>query len=101
MNKITLISFVTICVLFVSYLVISTKKSDQENINRQFSGIVTSVKYDEKNIPFIIVKAKEYYLDAGYNFEQKIAKGDSISKSKGSNVYKLIKTSGKVLLFKN
>jgi hypothetical protein len=100
-NKYPLILFVILCISFMGYLIISNGKTDKENLSRQFDGIVEGVRYDEKYIPYVQIKGKEYYLDAGYNFERKIEKGDSIVKSSGSNSYKLIKPTGEVLIFKN
>lgn len=101
MNKLMLILFVIVCISFGAYLYLSTAKSNKENLNREFHGIVESIRYDEKDIPYVGIDGKEYYLDAGYNFEGMIAVGDSMSKNKGSNVYQLAKSSGKIMTFKN
>jgi len=56
----------------------------------------------KKGVPNVIVSGKEYYLSAGYNFDHKIEKGDSLIKYKDSNLYKLVKhTSGETFAFKN
>lgn len=101
MNKLSLVLFVIVCILLFGFLFVSTNTSRNENMNRQFHGIVESVRYDKKAIPYVKVNGKEYYLDAGYNFKRKIEKADSISKQKGSNVYKLRKASGEIVVFRN
>ncbi len=101
MNKLVIILFAVVCVFFIGYLLISTKKSDETNRSVQFNGVIESVSYDEKGIPFVKLNGKEYYLDAGYNFEHKLEKGDRLCKENYSNVYKLIKPTGEIILFKN
>lgn len=101
MNKLPILFFVIVCAVSMVYFVVRIHKENQENINWHFNGIVENVRYDQKDIPYVQVNGKEYYLAARYKFDRKIAKGDSISKSKGSTVYKLTKPSGEVIIFEN
>lgn len=101
MNRVTARFFFIFCVFFFGYLIYSTKKSDQKNLDYDFHGLVEDVRYDQKNLPYVTVGKREYYLDAGYNFQHKIAIGDSISKNRGTNVYTLTMPSGETISFKN
>jgi len=94
--------FGSMCVLFVVFLIFSIYRGFSENLSYNFAGVVRSVTYDEKGTPIIRINSQEYVLNAGYNFDYQIEKGDSLKKTKGSSIYTLIKQkTGKVIVFKN
>ena len=96
-----MILFGVLCALFLSFLLFSTKKSFDRNLSYDFTGVVDTVAYDVKGIPTVTILNNEYYLSAGYNFNYQIEKGDTLKKERGSNIYTLIKQTGKVTLFRN
>lgn len=100
MKKALVVFFVVSYSVFIVYYYYSNRLGEEENLDRQFNGVIENVHYDEKSIPYVEIDKKEYYLNMGYYFGHKLEIGDTLVKNKGSEVYKLIKrTSGEVVLF--
>jgi hypothetical protein len=94
--------FGAMCLLFLVFLMFSIHRGFSKNLSYSFKGVVDSIIYDEKGTPKIRINNQEYVLNAGYNFDYQIAKGDSLKKSKESSIYTLIKQkTGKIMVFKN
>jgi len=87
--------FVFRCLLF------SAKNDFDKNLSYNFIGAVETVSYDVKGIPTVSINSNKYYLSGGYNFNFEIEKGDTLKKKQGSNIYTLVKQTGKVILLKN
>jgi len=100
--KLFLTVFISLCLLFIAFLIFSIYRGFSKNLNYNFTGVVHSVTYDEKGTPIIIINNQEYILNAGYDFNHQIEDGDTLKKVKGSDTYTLIKhATGKVIVFKN
>jgi len=71
-------------------------------LNYQFNGVVDSVIYDKNDIKGfadVIINRKTYHLNnAGWSFDYKIKKGDSLIKERKSMIIKLIKPNGETLI---
>jgi len=91
MNKKKIIGVVILFGVFFGSLFWRHAEAVKINLNRQFNGTIENVIYDEKDIPTVTVDGEQYSLGVGYDFQHKIQQGDSMIKSKGSRVYKLIK----------
>ncbi|MET3979301.1 hypothetical protein ABIB62_001887 [Mucilaginibacter sp. UYP25] len=91
---------ITIAVVMIAFFSIS-KIYDVIDLNRSFQGAVQKVEYAEnKGTPTATVNNVAYFLSANINFEREIEVGDTISKKKGEQVYKLTKrNSGKTIIF--
>lgn len=83
--------FIVSVTAFITYAIITTKQREKENLSFHFNGVVDSVRYDIKGIPFVVANDEEYYLSDGYDFNRKIQKGDSLIKEKNATTYILIK----------
>jgi hypothetical protein len=95
-------AFFILCLSFLSYLFYNGNRDRIENLGYSFYGPVKYVTYDVKGTPYVTIDTNRYYLSAGYNFDHKIEKGDTIKKVKGSNIYILTKqNTGKVYEFSN
>ena len=94
---------VIVCCFLVIFFIITTiqknKSGDYATLNSNFSGRVTSIYYDIKQFPTVVVGDSAYYIGAGYDTDHQISVGDSIFKKNGSNTYKVIKPNGKVIFF--
>ena len=87
-------------IFLLTWLIYSNKKNYEENLNREFNGIVESVKYDVKGIPTLTINSVDYRLSGPYRFDHQIETGDTFIKFKGNIYYKLIKhQSGKIIRF--
>lgn len=70
--------------LFVGAICFFYFKGIKELRSYEFSGVIESIRYDKKHIPYIYVNKKEYYLDANnWSLKGKIKVGDNIVKKKG------------------
>jgi hypothetical protein len=89
------------CVIFLFYMIYSSKNVEKMVLRYKFNGIAEKVVYDGKNIPSVTIKGATYYLGSGYwNFNHLISKGDSLKKDSGDIAIKLIKHgNGRVLIF--
>lgn len=87
--------------IFLSiWIIYSGKKNYEENLNREFNGIVENVKYDMKGFPTLTINRIDYKLVGPYRFDRQIETGDSFIKFKGNIHYKLIKRqTGKIIRF--
>lgn len=101
-DKIGFLVFFTLLFLLAGYIFISTNLNRQKNLSYHFDGLVQKVDYDTKMVPTVTVDGKTYILSAGYNFNQKIERGDRLKKSNGSTIYILIKSNTwEVIKFNN
>ena len=100
--KVFLPIFISLCIAFLSYGIFSAMQSRKENMTYNFHGVVEKVNYDEKGIPSVMVNGIKYYLSPGYNFDHRIETGDTLTKEKASNIYRLKKSkTSETLEFRN
>lgn len=61
--------------------------------NYSFNGAIEKIQYDDKHVPIITVKGKEYNLAycSWINYKDKLAVGDSVRKVKDEKNMTLIK----------
>ncbi|SDS42134.1 hypothetical protein SAMN05216490_1124 [Mucilaginibacter mallensis] len=91
---------IPIVVIFIFTMVYLTHKANLIDHGYQFNGPVDSVTYDEKGKATIIIRKHQMYLgDNNWDFDHnRIQKGDSMIKKRGSMIIKLIKPDGRVIL---
>lgn len=86
-----IVNFIVISLLFI-LLISGYFYSANEDYRSEFNGIVTSVKFSEKNIPTVFVNDESYMIWlTDWKFYTSIEQGDSIVKKKNSMKYILIK----------
>lgn len=88
---VAVIIFIIVCIVMVLDTIIRKREGDRNNLNIDFAGRVERVEYDIKEFPTVTLRGGTYYIGSGYNTNNQIEVGDSLTKRKGSDVYILIK----------
>jgi len=102
MKKVVIGIWIILAIYFICSTIVNVHNTRKENRALSFDGVVESVTYDIKDYPTVIVNSKKYYLGANYNFNREIEQGDSMTKQRGSSIYRLVKNkTGQVLYFNN
>ena len=69
-----------------------SKRAKRIALEIDIVGIIEDIEYDQKQVPTIYVKGKDFYLyEFGVRKDDAFKKGDSISKKKGSFILKYFK----------
>lgn len=90
-HKIFVITFACLCAVFLGFMLFHAYIGFKANKAFEFEGAIETVSYDEKGTPTIKLKQHEYVLNAGYNFDKQIQKGDTLKKKSNNTIYILIK----------
>lgn len=90
-----------IAVVMIGFLILN-KVNDRIISNMHFQGVVEKVEYSEnKGTPTVTVNNVAIFLSTNIDFKRQIEVGDTISKKKGEDVFKITKkSSGKLYIFK-
>jgi hypothetical protein len=93
---------IVVVVLFAVSMFYTYKKDYKKNLQYNFNGEVQNIRYDSKGFPYVTIDNRTYYLSYNnWDFNHRIAKGDTLQKNKNTFTVKLIKyKSSDVLIFK-
>ena len=91
-----------IAVVMIGFLSLN-KVNDRIISNMHFQGVVEKIEYSEnKGTPTITVNNVAIVLSTSIDFKRQIEVGDTISKKKGEDVFKITKkSSGKTIYFQD